>query len=165
MDKFSLNKDYEKAAIYRDRISALRDIQRDQSIAGYKQERHAVVEHTEGEVTKIGLTRVKGGWVTSHENFTSTKNLEGNIIENFIESHYFDDHYCPPIIVTDSKIDNKLSIERALSKFHKKNVRLVTKPSSRDKGLLKISKSNLIFSFEMRRRNKSLEHKLSLIHI
>ena len=35
MDKFSRTKDYEKAAIYRDRISALRDIQRSQSIAGF----------------------------------------------------------------------------------------------------------------------------------
>ena len=37
MDEFSQNKDYEKAAIYRDRISALREIQRSQSIAGFNQ--------------------------------------------------------------------------------------------------------------------------------
>ena len=42
MDKFSKNKDYEKAAIYRDRISALRDIQRSQSIAGFNDNRDAI---------------------------------------------------------------------------------------------------------------------------
>jgi excinuclease UvrABC nuclease subunit len=35
MDKFSVEKNYEKAAIYRDRVSALRDIQRSQSVTGY----------------------------------------------------------------------------------------------------------------------------------
>ena len=42
MDKFSQTKDYEKAAIYRDRISALRDIQRSQSIAGFNKSRDAI---------------------------------------------------------------------------------------------------------------------------
>ena len=42
MDSFSLNKDYEKAALYRDRISALRDIQRTQSITGFSNSRDAI---------------------------------------------------------------------------------------------------------------------------
>ena len=42
MDKHSIKKSYEKAAIYRDRISALRDIQRSQSIAGYNMSKDAI---------------------------------------------------------------------------------------------------------------------------
>ena len=42
MDISSKNKSYERAAIYRDKISALREIQRNQSITGYTKERDAI---------------------------------------------------------------------------------------------------------------------------
>ena len=42
MDSFALKQQYEKAAVYRDRISALRDIQRSQSVAGFKKNRDAI---------------------------------------------------------------------------------------------------------------------------
>ena len=35
-------KNYERAAVYRDRISALRDIQRSQSVAGFSDSRDAI---------------------------------------------------------------------------------------------------------------------------
>ena len=42
MDRYSSKKNYERAAIYRDRISALRDIQRSQSIAGFTDNKDAI---------------------------------------------------------------------------------------------------------------------------
>ncbi|GIT33476.1 MAG: hypothetical protein Ct9H300mP3_10070 [Gammaproteobacteria bacterium] len=42
MDNYSSNKSYEKAADYRKKISSLREIQGDQSIAGYNKDRDAI---------------------------------------------------------------------------------------------------------------------------
>ena len=53
MDSFSKKKDYEKAAIYRDRISALRDLQRSQSVAGFKTSRDAIFISSHGRNIKI----------------------------------------------------------------------------------------------------------------
>ena len=78
------NKDYEKAAIYRDRISALRDIQRSQSIAGFKRSRDAIYISSQGRQIKIGVTSVNQGWVTGHKNFLQIEGLEEkNILSNF----------------------------------------------------------------------------------
>ena len=55
MDKFALKRQYEKAAIYRDRISALRDIQRTQSIAGFSKNRDAIYLSTLKGKIKIGM--------------------------------------------------------------------------------------------------------------
>ena len=42
MDRNSEKKSYERAAMYRDRISSLREVQRSQSIAGFSKERDAI---------------------------------------------------------------------------------------------------------------------------
>ena len=69
MDINSKNKSYERAAMYRDKISALREIQRNQSITGYTKERDAISITSLNGVTKIGITHVNKGWITGHENF------------------------------------------------------------------------------------------------
>ena len=75
MDKFSLNKDYEKAAIYRDRISALREIQRSQSITGFNKSRDAIYVSNSLNKVKVGVTSVKQGWMTGHKNFLQLMDL------------------------------------------------------------------------------------------
>ena len=89
MDKHTKTKSYEKAAIYRDKISSLRDVQRLQSISGYSEDRDAISVCFVNGQTKIGITHVSEGWITGHENFIQ-KNimLEGSVIEHFIQTHY-----------------------------------------------------------------------------
>ena len=99
MDKFSLMKDYEKAAIYRDRISALRDIQRSQSITGFKKNRDAIFLSSIKGVMKIGVTHVKQGWVVGHKNFILQDDImEEDILERFILQKYLSAEICPPCI-------------------------------------------------------------------
>lgn len=144
MDESSNKKSYERAAIYRDKISALRDIQRNQSIVGYSKERDAISLSTVNGVTKIGITHVNKGWITGHENFfQKTKNgIEDLLIDSFIKCHYLTQDRCPNFIVTNEKIYDKDNIELALSEYHKKNVKIIIRPNKKDKGLLAISKSN-----------------------
>jgi excinuclease UvrABC nuclease subunit len=58
MDNYSSNKFYEKAADYRNKISSLREIQRDQSIAGYSKDRDAISISHSSERNRIGVTCV-----------------------------------------------------------------------------------------------------------
>ena len=61
MDMHSKAKSFEKAALYRDKISSLREIQRNQSIVGFSKARDAIASSTANGVTKVGITHVKGG--------------------------------------------------------------------------------------------------------
>ena len=89
MDLSSKNKSYERAAIYRDKISALREIQRNQSITGYTKERDSICMRSLNGITKIGITHVNKGWITGHENFIQKNtSLENSLLGTFIKSHY-----------------------------------------------------------------------------
>ena len=143
MDKSSDEKSYELAATYRDRISALRDVQRNQSITGYSKERDAVFLASLNGVTKVGVTHVNRGWVTGHENFNlKTMGVDESLIGSFIKGHYLSKIFCPPVIIIDENFKERNSVEIALSKYHSKAIKIQTKLGKKDKGLLEIAKSN-----------------------
>lgn len=147
MDSYSQSQSYERAALCRDKISALRDIQRNQSITGYAKERDAIWINSLDGTTKIGITHVNKGWITGHENF-SQKNIsiEDSLIGTFIKRHYFSKAYCPENIIVSETILEKNTIEMALSEYHGKKIKIITKPSKKDKGLLEITKSNTMLA-------------------
>ena len=89
MDRYASKKNYERAAIYRDRISALRDIQRSQSVAGFTDSKDAIyVLDIKGKL-RIGVTSVNEGWVVGHKNFYQTDSHDNEgILENFITQRY-----------------------------------------------------------------------------
>ena len=149
MDANSDSQHYEKALVYRDKISALRDIQRNQSITGFKKERDAVSILYINGVSKVGITHVNKGWITSHQNFSQkNKGINKSLLKIFLKNHYFSGIYCPPFIIVEEAIPDKENIELALSEFHKKIVKIITKPGKKDQGLLEISKSNTRLSIK-----------------
>ena len=160
MDLNSKNKSYERAAIYRDKISALREIQRNQSITGYTKERDAICINSLNGITKIGITHVNKGWITGHENFIQKNtSLENSLLGTFIKRHYLSTSHCPPIIVSSEQISEKNMLELALSKFHDKEIKIITKPGKKDKGLIEIAKSNTLLALKRSaKNNKDISH-------
>ena len=143
MDEFSQNKDYEKAAIYRDRISALRDIQRSQSIAGFNGSRDAIYVSFKSNKVKVGVTSVNQGWVTGHKNFSQSDGFEDqNILGNFITQTYLINKECPNFLVINQKLENKALLEEALSAKFSRKISIITRPGKKDKGLLDACKAN-----------------------
>ena len=161
MDSFALKQQYEKAAVYRDRISALRDIQRSQSVAGFRKNRDAIYLSISKGKRKLGVSSVKGGWVTGHKNFILEEGIEENeTLESFIGHHYFISKNCPSTLVVGQELKNKNLIEEALSKFHEKKISIITKPSKKDKGLLEICKANTEFIFKKDKTDPDIDYKL-----
>ncbi len=158
MDKHSQNKLFEKAATYRDKISSLRDIQRLQSVVGHTKERDTICIYNENGRTKVGVTHVREGWVTGHENFIQKNILiEGSPLESFIQTYYLNEIYCPSNLVVGESIDNKKIIEKALSKYHDKTIKIISRLGKKDQGLLKICENNTKFSF-----NKDQNYKTDI---
>ena len=133
MDGFSSNKEFERAAVYRDRISALREIQRSQSITGFNQNRDAIYLSLVKGKPKIGVSSVNQGWVTGHRNYLIEEGFEENeVLEYFITHNYLSASTCPPVLLIDQDIENKALIEKALSSFHSKKISIITKPSKNE---------------------------------
>ena len=170
MDDFASKREYEKAAVYRDRISALRDIQRTQSIAGFTKNRDAIYLSALRGNRKIGVTSVNSGWVTGHKNFILQEGLEENeILESFLSHHYFSIKECPSVLVIGQELPNKKIIEKALSEFHEKKISIITQPSKKDKGLLQICRTNTefiakkdVFDFEIDYKFEDLQKELQI---
>ncbi len=161
MDEFASKRLYEKAAVYRDRISALRDIQRTQSIAGFTRNRDAIFMSISKGKRKIGVSSVIGGWVTGHKNFILEGGIDENeALESFIAHHYFSSEQCPSVLVMAQELVNKDLIEKALSEFHKRKISIITKPSKKDKGLLEICKANTEFVLKKDRVDPDIDYKL-----
>ncbi len=163
MDLNSKNKSYERAAMYRDKISALREIQRNQSITGFTKERDAICVNSLNGVTKIGVTHVNKGWITGHENFIQKNvSLENSLLTTFIKRHYLSSSYCPPVIVASEQIPEKNMLKLALSKFHGKEIKIITKPGKKDKGLIEIAQSNTLLAIKRTaKKNKDISHILN----
>ena len=156
MDKFSKEKQFEKAAIFRDRISALRELQRSQSITGFRKNRDAIYLSSIKNKYKIGVSSVNQGWVTGHKNFILEEVFdEEEVLESFIIHNYFSIEHCPPVLVIGKKLKNKTLIEEALSSFHSKKISLITQPGKKDKGLLEICRANT--EFASKRNNSDLD--------
>ena len=160
MDEFSQNKDYEKAAIYRDRISALRDLQRSQSIAGFNSCRDAIYVSSKLNKVKVGVTSVNQGWVTGHKNYLKIEGFdEKDILENFITQKYLNDKDCPDFLVTNQKLDNKILLEKALSEKFSRKISIVTRPGKKDKGLLDACRANTEYVLRKKQLDKDIEVK------
>tara|TARA_B100000579_G_scaffold424905_1_gene429933 strand:- start:457 stop:1716 length:1260 start_codon:yes stop_codon:yes gene_type:complete len=154
MDEYSKNMHYERAALLRDRISSLRDVQRIQSVSGHSKEKDAVSIWTYNGKTKIGITHVVSGWVVRHENFIQKGSQTfDSILESFIKTHYLNLDTCPENILVGDKLVNKEILEKALSQKHSKKIRIITKPSKKDKGLLEICKRNTELAFNSKNNN------------
>jgi len=171
MDKHSSNKSYEKAAKCRNKISSLREIQRDQSIAGYSKDKDAISISYSGERTKVGVTSVRGGWIVSHKNFTQENfSLKEGVLDSFLSSYYTRESICPNVILVSEDLIDKHTIQIALSEYHNKKVSITNKIRNKDIGLMKISQTNTDLYLKRHKRNKknltkvlsSLTEKLEL---
>jgi len=171
MDKHSSNKSYEKAAKCRNKISSLREIQRDQSIAGYNKDRDAISISYSSERNRIGVTSVRGGWIVSHKNFIQENfSLKEGVLDSFLSSYYTTESTCPSIILVSEDLIDKPTIQIALSEYHKKKISITNKIKNKDIGLMKISQSNTDLYLKRHKRNKknlskvlsSLSEKLNL---
>ena len=87
MDKYSSTKEFERAALFRDKIKAYRDIQKDQSVFTIYDNAIAIIKKSNDFVNCISFLEIKDGWLTNTENYFSKKDqLESDeeLMESFL---------------------------------------------------------------------------------
>jgi len=90
MDSYSKKKDYERAAIYRDKIQSIRDTQKKQNVlTGFDDLDIFVIKRNKFN-SCLSVLRVEDGWITSSQNFypDSRENItDQELLSAFLESY------------------------------------------------------------------------------
>tara|TARA_B100002019_G_scaffold282187_1_gene287137 strand:+ start:294 stop:2123 length:1830 start_codon:yes stop_codon:yes gene_type:complete len=90
MDFYSKKKDYERAAIYRDKVQSIRDTQKKQNVLTEFDDLDIFVIKRNKFNCCISLLRVEDGWITSSQNFypNSKNNIsDQELLSAFLENY------------------------------------------------------------------------------
>ena len=90
MDAYSIKEDYERAIIYRDKISAIRDTQKKQNVlTGFKDLDVFAIKKNKYN-SCISVLKVEEGWINSSQNFypdTKENISEEDLLSIFLERY------------------------------------------------------------------------------
>tara|TARA_B110000037_G_C17126596_1_gene508416 strand:+ start:6317 stop:8116 length:1800 start_codon:yes stop_codon:yes gene_type:complete len=111
MNEYSANFNYERAAIFRDRIQSLRQVRLKQSVSDFSEKDADIIsyESSLGQVC-VNVVMIRGGRHLGDKSFFPKNNIdreEKNIIEIFI-SQYYDQKSPPPVLVSEESVDKDL---------------------------------------------------------
>ena len=136
MDFYSEKKDYERAAVYRDKVQSIRDTQKKQNVLTGFDDLDIFVFKRNKFSCCLSVLRIEDGWITSSQNFypdTKDNITDSELLSIFIESYV---------------IENK----------HRKIMNLLFQGdiSKETKGFLNKLKSPQIFIQKSNKHNKNL---------
>ncbi len=109
MDEYSSLKEFERAALYRDKIKAYRDIQKDQSVFTVYENAVAITKKSNEYVNCISLLEIKDGWLTNSENYFSKKDKqvsEEELMESFLSKILIEKNLENLTLLSDFKFSN-----------------------------------------------------------
>ena len=140
MDDYSIHQDYERAKLYRDKINAIRDTQKNQSILTLYEDIDVIAISSDSFSTCLSLVQIRDGWISATKNFfPETKNMFTNedLIEKFITAYYFESSEKEINLLTNYKISletikNFKEIDKTIN---------FLKTNNKNKFLLEIAKS------------------------
>ena len=137
MDFYSKKKDYERAAIYRDKVQSIRDTQKKQNVlTGFNDLDVFVIKSNKFNCC-ISVLRIEDGWITSSQNFypASKKNIsDKELLSVFLESYVIENKdrkminiLCQDELLKESKdfLSHLISPKIVLHKKNKQNKNLI----------------------------------------
>ena len=138
MDKYSEQKDYERAILFRDKINAIRDIQKNQSILTLYQDIDVIAFKKNKFSICISLVEVRDGWISTTKNFflEDQKLLADKaMLLKFIETFYLNSSEKNINLITNLDLSShKSELENTLNK----NIKFI-KRSKKNEPLLEIA--------------------------
>ena len=120
MDKYSSLKEFERAALFRDKIKAYRDIQKDQSVFTIYDNAIAVTKKSNDFVNCISILEIKDGWLTTTENYFSKKDefiFDEELMESFLSKILIEKGLENLTLLSDFKFKN-LNTQLKEKKIH-----------------------------------------------
>ena len=162
MEQASMDQDYEKAALFRDRIQALRNITQEQYVSLKNKDNFDII----GIYKKIDLVCIQVFFFRSGKNlgnkeFFFNDDVESelsNILEKFIGVFYVNSQI-PESIYVNKDFENINLLEKALGKKKKSKVKIIHPKKGKKCELLNMVLDNISHSLE-KQMHKDLSNKL-----
>ena len=152
MNTAAAQQEYEQAAVFRDRIQALRQVQAKQFVSDFNVSDADVIACAELEGQHcINLVMIRGGRHLGDRSFMP-KNTDGETLENSVEA-FIAQHYVaqntPPLIVTGIKIETAV-LEEVLSEQAGRKVKINTNPIGDKRVWFKMAQTNAELALSQR---------------
>ena len=109
MDKYASLKEFERAAIFRDKIKAYRDIQKDQSVFTIYDKAIVITKKSNDFVNCISILEIKDGWLINSENYFSKKDIfisDEELMESFLSKILIEKNLENLTLLSDFKFKN-----------------------------------------------------------
>ena len=162
MDKYSDQKDYERAILYRDKINAIRDIQKNQSILTLYKDIDVLALKKNKFSICISLVEVRNSWISNTKNFfLENQKLLANkeMLLRFIESYYLNSDEEKINLISNIDLQNhKKELENILNR----KLRIIKK-SKKNEPLLEIAESQAVDRIERRNNYEWIKESFSYL--
>ena len=143
MNDASLRTSYEEAAVFRDRIAALRKVRERQFVSGAGDDTDVIACGRAAGVVCVNLVMIRAGRHLGDKNFFPRNADEygpGQVLEAFIQQHYLQ-HGVPPQIVAGGELDTP-PLENLLKERAGCKVKIHTHPGGARKAWLDMAQRN-----------------------
>lgn len=143
MNDASVRTNYEEAAVFRDRIAALRKVRERQFVSGEGDDADVIACGHAAGIVCVNLVMIRGGRHLGDKNFfprNADESDAGQILEAFIQQHYLQ-HGVPPQIVAGARLDAG-PLEQLLSERAGRKIRIHSNPVGSRKAWLEMAQRN-----------------------
>ncbi|MEZ0233080.1 MAG: excinuclease ABC subunit UvrC [Methylophilaceae bacterium] len=160
MMKAAETQDYEGAAIYRDRMQSLRQVQAKQFVSDFNVSDADVIACAELQGQHcVNLVMIRGGRQLGDKSFFP-KNADGYetpaLVEAFLEQHYVG-ITMPPLIIVGVEIESA-ALEEVFSEQANRKVRINTNPIGDKRVWLKMAQTNAELALQQRSAQQANQH-------
>ncbi len=154
------SQDYETAAVYRDRMQALRQVQTKQFVSDFNVSDADVIACSELEGQHcINLVMVRGGRHLGDRSYFP-KNSSGETLETSLEA-FLSQHYIgvntPPLIVVGEKVETEV-LETAMSESATRKVKINTNPIGNKRVWLQMAEKNAELALSQQAATAANQH-------
>ena len=160
MNIFSENNEFERAAVFRDRIQSLRQVRLKQFVSDFSENDADIIAIEEKEgVFCVNLVMIRNSKHLGDKSFFPkgiADNSDNNILEIFI-AQYYDEKSPPPIVIIEKKV-NKGLLEKFFELKSYKKIKIITRLTNEKRMWMEMAKKNALIAIGQK-SNETLSFK------
>ena len=160
MNIFSENNEFERAAVFRDRIQSLRQVRLKQFVSDFSENDADIIAIEEKDgVFCVNLVMIRNAKHLGDKSFFPkgiADNSDNNILEIFI-AQYYDEKSPPPVVIIEKKV-NKGLLEKFFELKNYKKIKIITRLTNEKRMWMEMAKKNALIAISQK-SNETLSFK------
>ncbi|MDA9299833.1 excinuclease ABC subunit UvrC [bacterium] len=160
MSIFSEKNEFERAAVFRDRIQSLRQVRLKQFVSDFSENDADIIAIEEKEgVFCVNLVMIRNAKHLGDKSFFPkgiADDTDNNILEIFI-AQYYDEKSPPPVVIVEKKV-NKSLLEKFFELKKYKKIKIITRLTNEKRMWMEMAKKNALIAIGQK-SNETLSFK------